>query len=641
MNFLRFVSPDGLQQILFRPKGRMIYTGRFFYVLFDINADALMDAVQPIRGEVKKVHGALTKHLQKSTNQTVGQPYGVRTHSKSGSNHTNYAGKLTNPLQTEAQNILQQHIHFILTDLQEREQQIGDFIKTLHSYDIEPLGHSGGRREKRGLFNAGGELLQFIFGVATEDRVKSTEEILERLKSLGEESRKAINLHSRILNETGSAIIGLDKQVKKVAVCLQHILSAVDSLNSRNMELGVELTTANHILVLTNSLSYATTALMDLTTKFNSLKISLSRLRNGYLSPDIVSTDTVLSLVDNITKSNLRPIFPPAPNFLHALYECIKVINLPHSSLSFALAIPLTGDPGVMLDVFDVISLPHPVSADLAISFTNLPKFFAINEDRTLYAEMNTLDECRNFEDTFLCPISAPIYRENWKSCVFSHFVKEKTDQCHKHFCKMENRTQVIHTPVGWLYTAPNPVKIRISCPEDTRHLVIERGSGILKIPEYCKAISREFLIPASAKILKEEKLEIKVPIMQFKLNWTVEELEAIETMNSTPILKDVLLGVNNKLPLKSLKSDLKNLEQIQKWRKFNTVGGITSLTMSMMVVLISVILISLYCYYSRSLNRAPQTLHNLVTLQPLRTTINTPSNTPTDSTLTLRTHST
>ena len=118
---LRLVSPDGPQQILFRSKGRIIYTGRFFYVLSDINADALMEAVQPLHGEVIKVREALIQHLQGPINQTgmAGQPYGVRTHSRAGTNNTNYTKKLTNTLQTDAQNILQQHIQFILTDLQE------------------------------------------------------------------------------------------------------------------------------------------------------------------------------------------------------------------------------------------------------------------------------------------------------------------------------------------------------------------------------------------------------------------------------------------------------------------------------------------------------------------------------------------
>ena len=212
----------------------------------------------------------------------------------------------------------------------------------------------------------------------------------------------------------------------------------------------------------------------------------------------------MLYLVDNITKSNLEPIFPLSEQFLHVLYECIRVINMPHSNLSFALAITLMGDPRVNLEVYDVISLPHPVSAELAISFSDLPKLFAINDDRTLYVETDSLDDCRNFEDKFLCPISAPIYRENIKSCVFSHFVREKTDRCQKHFCKMSKRTQIVQTAVGWLYSAPNPLKIRVTCPEDTKDLNINRGSGVLNIPEYCKAISKEFLIHASAKIYKD-----------------------------------------------------------------------------------------------------------------------------------------
>ena len=89
---LRLVTPEGPQQILFRSKGRIIYTGKFFYVLFDINANALMGSVQPLRGEVIKVREALTQHLQGSINQTgmAGQPYNLRTHSRAGTNNTNH-----------------------------------------------------------------------------------------------------------------------------------------------------------------------------------------------------------------------------------------------------------------------------------------------------------------------------------------------------------------------------------------------------------------------------------------------------------------------------------------------------------------------------------------------------------------------
>ena len=322
------------------------------------------------------------------------------------------------------------------------------------------------------------------------------------------------------------------------------------------------------------------------------------------MAPDLVTPETLLEVVESITKQNLHPIFPSSKQFLHILYEYVRVFTLPHSTLSFAIAIPLMGDPKVSLDLYEILTLPHPVKNNFTINYSNLPRFLAVSDDRTLFSELESLDTCRSYDSNYLCPITSPIYRNTAKSCALAHFLEQNQDTyCNKHFSSDTPNTQVVKTKAGWLFSSPTAVSLTISCPGGTRVIDLQRGSGVLSIKEFCKISAKDFILPASAHIESDTPITVEGNIQPFHLNWTEEELTAIDTMGDVPLLKDVLITVGDKMPLAALKSDLKNLQDIKRLRHIYTITSSTSLSLSSISFLASiflVILVILYFWCSR-----------------------------------------
>ena len=115
---------------------------------------------------------------------------------------------------------------------------------------------------------------------------------------------------------------------------------------------------------------------------------------------------------------------------------------------------------------------------------------------------------------------------------------------------------------------------------------------------------SAEFILPSSAES-KGGKLISNVSLVSpFILNLSTEELRGVEVVNNTPILTDIMTLNNNRLPLKSLKSELKNLNYIQRMRQLNSYTGGAGLTLSsisFVLVLITLVIIFCFCRVSKA----------------------------------------
>ena len=123
-------------------------------------------------------------------------------------------------------------------------------------------------------------------------------------------------------------------------------------------------------------------------------------------------------------------------------------------------------------------------------------------------------------------------------------------------------------------------------------------GSGRLLTRDNCKISGKDFSLPSSA-ITHSETLHVNISLVTpFSLNLTFEELDDVAMLNSSEILTDVM-KLTNKLPLNSLKTELRNLAHIQKMRRLNTVAGGAGLSLSIisfiMGLIITIVLI-LFC---------------------------------------------
>ena len=105
-------------------------------------------------------------------------------------------------------------------------------------------------------------------------------------------------------------------------------------------------------------------------------------------------------------------------------------------------------------------------------------------------------------------------------------------------------------------------------------------------------------MLPSSA-VAHSEPLKLDISLVTpFSLNLTFDEKNDVKLVNTSKLLSAVMTLTSN-MPLKSLRTELRDLAHIQQMRKINTYAGGAGLTLStlsfIMILIISIIII---CFF-------------------------------------------
>ena len=581
-------GPEPLNLVQFHPKGYLLLSGRAYYVVLRVDTTMILNQIKPISTALEDIGSNLANHLREDDQM-----------GRAGRSNSSGIDKVLTTT-------LKDHLSFLSKDLLARQKALEDFLKALGEFDYDPDPPEKNVRAKRGLFDAGGEVLSYLFGTAMDSEVQNTEEILTRLEALSEEQREQINVHSTILNTTAIHLDAVETKVGRITTCLSAVRDNILQLGNHLRDNSRYEFTLAHSLVMSSALSYAATAMADLTSQILAIKAGINKFKSGYLSTDIIPPETILDLAEKITNLNLRPLFPATEAYLKAYYSYIRVWPLPHDSLSFVIEIPLVGDPAVKLKLYEVIAMPHPVSEHHVLAYSGLPKYLAISDDRSLYQERSSQDTCRTFENTIICPIDAPIYKDMDNSCIVSLFKRENNQNCRKHFSPASKTVTLEKTVLGWMYATSTHHELTITCAENVEMVQLKPGSGQLKTGDNCKVSSNQFILPSSAEARGSTIVKNMSLVYPFELKLNKDEMESLKVLNSTPLLKEIMLIANDKMPLTSLKSEIGNIKYIKKMRAINTVSAHTGLSLSIIALIIaSVLLVGaiIVCKYANAEN--------------------------------------
>ena len=582
--------------VLFKSRGDLEISGRSYFLILDISIQGLLDSIKPIGEAIANVSEGLETELQNLEQlapRRSSQLPDIEQHTVNPSHSDPY-----HAISLTLNSNMRQHLRFLVADLEKQHNDLINFLSTLSKTQYDPImGHPS--RNTRGLIDGGGQILHWLLGIATDSQVENTNQLLDKINSLSEETRTMVNIHSTILNTTAIQFERVTTQVDRVTTCLGQIRGAIKSLGSHIQTQAIHTFSVVHSIIMSNSLSYASSAISDLAGQFLNLKIGLSKFRAGYISPEIIPPDVILDLVNVITKKNLKPIYPSTPKFLPLLYQYIKVHTLEVSPLTFLISIPLEGDPKVKLELFEVLSLPHPITPDLTLTYSNLPRFIAVSDDRRKYLELESIDSCRHHSNAYLCPIDYPIYRDGAPSCALNLLKGLSDDICSKHFSGALARPILTKTSVGWLYSFSEPDTISVTCPHNSSIIHISRGSGRLKTQNHCKISGNKFTLPSSAESAGPPITVNFSIVSPFAVDLSESEIEKLRVLNSSEILTNIMVLNGNKLPLKSLKSEIKNLAYIKKMRQINSITGNAGLAFSILSfigVIFIFIIIAVFC---------------------------------------------
>ena len=592
--------------ISFRKLGLIEHSGESYYILADIDVEGLLSTIEPIRKSILKINTNLNNNLEQfnSLKQIrtkkvlqVDKPVEVDRRNVTYTTHNlDYA---TDAL-TDS---LQEHIKFMIADLLERQMQLENYMVTLGHHIT--VNENNIARTTRALCDGCGSLISYIFGLTTNEELRNTNEALERMEKLGENTRNIVNLHTSILNTSTIHIQKIQRHVTRITNMLYSVNNDITVIGKHVEHVNQVQFTIVNSLTLTNGLAYASSALNDLTSQFLNLKLGIDQMRKGFLNTHLVPPETILQIIQEIINKNLKALWPATREYIVPMYKYIQVKSLPHNNLSFLIQIPLEGVPSVQLNLYKIIQIPHPVDDKLVINYSNLPKYFSISDDQTLYVEQNQLKSCRSYEELYVCPIDKPIYRTEIVSCALALYKGiENENVCTKHFGPALTRPLVERTDLGWMYSSSFPIDITLICPDITSMVKLPIGSGVLNIPDKCRVTSKHFIIPSSVST-RGTDLVVNVSLVSpFKLKLTKIEWDDIRLLNESNISEQLIAINNDRLPLKGLKNKIDQLKYIESVRKMNMVASSSGVTIgSISFVLVVILFIIMYLFVKTARN--------------------------------------
>ena len=563
--------------IIFRSKGEILFSGRNYLVPLILDKEALWELTTPIKDALGK--------LVKRYNTLTAQQWGNTNHTLVGITSTNLVGNIPSNID--------KHLTLLINDVAKKEKSLKGFLWSI-GQEI-PI-NNGRSRSPRGLINAGGKLLKFLFGTATQEELNDQENIISSLNKLTEEERNKINLHSSILNMTSLRLTDLEESQNEVIKALNSLdadfasLKIVLERNEKSVADTVQL------LGMTSAISYISSCMNDLFDILEEFHEGLVSLRQGQLSHKIISPEMLLKIIASLTIKGLRPIWPAANKYIPAYYKYTEVVPIASDDIAFVIAIPLLGEPEINLQLHQVMTLPYPVSKEAVVTFGSLPEYFAISDDHSLYIELNDLDSCREYKKIFICPITQAIHKESLNSCLYALYLNKNVNKfCKKHLSGPLEAPKLISDGHGWLYATSNPIDLTITCPGSTRTITINTGVGRLNLENSCRITSKYSVIPASINY-RANNLTLEFQI-EFTLNLTKVEQTEIEIFSKEPLFKDLMSLSGNHVPLTALSGNLAKINHMGTNRVNSSAAlGLSTTNFLILTILGGGVLISVVC---------------------------------------------
>ena len=173
--------------------GKLINSGAHFIIPLRLDLRSLVDKVRPLESalEATSAHYAALRDLIGGNSSRRGQ---------------------TAPALAHFPGSLRDHISLLMSDLKERVASLKNMLWVMADINVEPPASL--QRVNRGLFNAGGSTLSYLFGVVDSSTFDEAESAITSLKDMSELEQEQLNVHSRIINIT-QHICGALKLIKR------------------------------------------------------------------------------------------------------------------------------------------------------------------------------------------------------------------------------------------------------------------------------------------------------------------------------------------------------------------------------------------------------------------------------------------
>ena len=567
--------------VVFTATGTIINSGSHYVVPLRLNVVSLLMQIEPLEDTLKGAfdHYSELANLLGGTSKEGGVSRGVDA--------LEYF-----PLS------LRDHTTLLLKDLDQRMGNLRSVLVSLADYGNTPSSKSKPvTRRRRGLANFVGSAAHVLFGVIDSNTFEEAQQTIEQIESLSEEERVQLNIHSRVINITQTHVHNLELFQGKAMKALTELDSNIRVLSTALMNQERKIWHITQALNLVSTVSYASSAIADLTYEFNRFSKGLEGMTSGHLRPEIYSPEHLGQVIQDLNARNIRTLWPGSKEYLSLYFKFAEVIPLNLETLTFLVLLPLLPTPAGELMLYRVTALPHPINENVTISYGSLRPYLGISQDHQVYITLTEteLSGCRRFNSLFYCDSSKPLYRASAPSCEYALFTGLGVDlHCPKRVAPKLDRPLLARTNSNWLYATSRRFSMTTVCPSGAKTIMIDVGLGTITLPPKCKA-STDFAILPRILSIEQKDLEVVAftTVQPFNVTFTNHEHKVLSHFTNDTLYQDLLSFAGQSVPIDSMANELGSLRIIQQQRhragSVATIAGYTSLGLVVLVVTVCI----------------------------------------------------
>lgn len=388
---------------------------------------------------------------------------------------------------------------------QELLEEAEDEVAMLHSF-LSP------DRPRRGLFNAGGKVISFIFGNPDADDFEGLR------RTVGEHARaydEVLHLADQQLTLTRHLQHSAERSSKRVRVLAETVEKALREgfhiLGSMEADLNKTIALHTYALSLSSSFRALGLGITEFILKTRRTLAGIEALFEGRFVRDLISPKTLSGLLAGVSGELPEGVaWPHEPGHLREqlYYSVARVGAVPTATGVVAIIdIPLVM-PGHNLEMYEVVSLPIPDEQNRTMAAVLESPYYLTSRSGKGYALLQHRDFglCRKSQ-IWICPATIPLYHDSTPSCTHNSFKGEGRTQ---DLCKW--RVAVSKPPATWIrneeedcwhYSLAEPTRVHIVCRgpatlESREELLM--GAGTLWLAPGCSAWTTEYRLFTETK---------------------------------------------------------------------------------------------------------------------------------------------
>ena len=385
---------------------------------------------------------------------------------------------------------------------------------------------SSAHRDRRGLFNAFGDLSKALFGTATDADVQ---EVKNQLRAFGATNRKVVHYVSKLITVVNHTHVQLSENRRHIVTlhtfCNQlsrAIRVTVTAMNSTKQRLTI-LETKLRIEQILRSLEASHEYWLRQVMTFNRQKAAMEL---GFLTEDLVSRQDLMHIV----KSGLQAgFYAPAINWFYSNIRVSPIAWTGHQ-LIFRVKLPLTDN--VLYKRYSVWSWPIPGNSTEYNVEIQVPSDFAIH---TVTGGIFQPTFCQG-EHPMICRAGAIFDRTRFQ-CPRGILTAELSlrKQCRITLTKVLTTFTTVHEILpGVIVILTRGEKVSLLCSGDPElRLTLLSGAYVLRLRHDCHVKAEGWSISGITRLSSTMMVDLTVidvppmPILQmippFKLNETLK----------------------------------------------------------------------------------------------------------------------